>query len=122
VSAWPRAVRYLRVPIYDQNVYLVFDRKVAERCHAYLQLSEPWPISGAGFACAAYNDDGTCCHVVAVFDGGLPTLIHELSHLTWNILRRVGVKVKPTNNEAYAYLIEWLYAQTAPMLPKRGRK
>lgn len=36
------------------------------------------------------------------------TIVHELSHLTFNILKQVGVKYGANNQEPYAYLLESL--------------
>ncbi len=45
------------------------------------------------------------------FDGEPATLIHELCHTTFRILRHADVGISQTNDEAYAYLLDALYSK-----------
>ena len=57
------------------------------------------------------NQSGETLFMIGVFDGDQGTLVHECSHLAFNLLDYVGVPVEAgASNEAYAYLIEFFYS------------
>ena len=39
------------------------------------------------------------------------TLVHEIFHASYFILNRVGIKLKPSTEEAYTYLIQHFYRE-----------
>lgn len=47
---------------------------------------------------------------------GDSTLLHELSHAAFSILHEVGVATGYKHQEAYCYLLEYLYSQTRARL------
>jgi hypothetical protein len=47
--------------------------------------------------------------LIGWFDKNLGTLIHELSHTTFRVLRYAQVGISQTNDEAYAYLMDALF-------------
>ena len=49
--------------------------------------------------------------VIGVFDGGLPTLVHEVSHAVINVFYPTGMSASVETTEAFAYLYESLFEQ-----------
>lgn len=51
-------------------------------------------------------------YIIGWFDKKLSTLVHELAHLTFDVLTYSGVRVSKSNDEAFAYLIDALLDET----------
>jgi len=54
--------------------------------------------------------DSRAVYLVGVFEGGQKTLVHELAHTTFSILAHSSVPVNARNDEAFAYLMDSLFA------------
>lgn len=104
----PSYVRFVRIETYDWTIY-VFDNKekwlrfvlrrmIGSAKVLRKELDECRGITIMNSQCAeAY---------IGVFDGAGHTLVHESIHAAMGVLGNVGVKVKPADNEALAYLVE----------------
>ena len=53
--------------------------------------------------------DGRMTYLVGVFAGGRRTLVHELGHVTFMVLKNCGVNYTSGNHESYCYLLDTLY-------------
>lgn len=62
-------------------------------------------------------DASTNSAYVGVFNCGVGTLAHEMTHAAMHILGGAGVKVTPDNNEALAYLIGHMVEACAGLIP-----
>ena len=50
-------------------------------------------------------------------------LIHELTHVALNILHKVGVRISPDSDEAFTYLVQYLYTAVISLLkPVKKRR
>lgn len=63
-------------------------------------------------------------YLIGWFDRKPATLVHELAHMTFEILTYSGVPISKRNDEAFAYLIDALFAASidASKRVRRGRK
>lgn len=104
----PSYVRLVRVEPYDWSVYVFDDRE------KWLRFVLRRMIGSAKSLREDVNDSRGITQIndwraeayVGVFDGAGHTLVHEAVHVAIEILGHVGVKVKPGDNEALAYLVE----------------
>lgn len=46
--------------------------------------------------------------VIAVFDGRVGSVAHEAVHMSWDILGGANVPITDENNEAQAFLVDWI--------------
>jgi len=46
--------------------------------------------------------------IMGVFDGQVGTVAHEAVHVAWDVLSRANVPVTDENNEAQAFLVDWI--------------
>src|SRR3990167_1682401 len=98
------------IPIYGGKLIISFSKKKYRRNHKKLTKSECNDYLSLGISCA-YCSNNTIVHTVGVFDDSLTTLIHELAHVTFNILNNAGVvinKGKMPSNEEFCYLLDHL--------------
>lgn len=64
-----------------------------------------------GFTQRLDDRKGKSVFVVAVFDGKLETLVHEIAHLSFDICSGRGIEFEEFKaNEAYCYLIGYLFS------------
>lgn len=56
-----------------------------------------------------YSSDHAGYFLVGVFNKDMGTLVHELSHTTFKVLRHVNVRADHKHQEAFAYLNQWLF-------------
>lgn len=55
--------------------------------------------------------------LMAVFDGKAGTIAHEAVHMAWETLSQAGINVDGDNNEAQAYLVDWLLTTFLAQFP-----
>lgn len=60
-------------------------------------------------------------YVCGWFDRNPSTLVHELAHMTFDVLTYSGVPISKRNDEAFAYLIDRLFSESA-RVTKGARK
>ena len=63
--------------------------------------------------------DHKSVYLVGYFDRKPPTLIHELLHTTVQILQHAGVPITAENDEALAYLLDFLYESALSAMNRR---
>lgn len=117
----------LTVPIYEQNVLFVlgYDKQKASEIVAMYGGSDEFVefVRTLKTSAGVCTQDGETGKFLIYMDE-LPrrssqhgTLIHELFHLTEQIMDRVGMKHKPyVSSEAYAYLLGRLTKDTLDVL------
>lgn len=67
------------------------------------------------------NDRGNTCFVIWLKDFTLPTLIHELTHLTMFVLDDKAVPMRRENTEALAYYLEHWFIEITRIWRKHPR-
>lgn len=96
-----------RVAIYDTaTIHLVLDKDIGTAQKRFRNLSDIRDAENCrGFFIYTWpnfyiflNSDLLCKR----------TISHEVFHATMAIMREVGVKTAPGNDEPYAYMIDWL--------------
>ena len=116
---WPgKEVSPYHIPIYGGMVYFVTDREVFADVRSYMTESvEHDDTQRFSLGCVQElmnNETGARCYVMGVFDGDMATLVHELGHLTIDILTNAGIDITEQNSEAFCYLLDTLYQRFAP--------
>lgn len=110
-------VTHIRVDPYDIDLYLITDREAyASVRSAYNK--EPIDLSADAGCSSEYLRQGV--HLVGVFNGKVSTLVHELGHVTINILEWCGVPINSECSEAFCYLQDHLFSKCRPIV-KRNR-
>lgn len=110
-----RKIIKLNTHPYPASVWFTADEAAFMRKRTELTGREPEQMS-IGW-CAATDDRGSM--VVGVFDGGVSTAVHELSHAAINVFHYVGLDVNLHTTEAFAYLLGSLFEQAAKHLEKQ---
>ena len=108
-----------QIPIYNGKVLLCLTREEwASIALAY--DGEPDTENCKGLSIRYLNEEGRT-YVVGVFDGTIDTFAHELAHAAFRILGDVGVPVEDEGaaNEAYAYLLGWLFKEIFPVFQSK---
>jgi hypothetical protein len=101
---WPSHVEKLQVPIYGGKLAICRSRKDYKHCcESYGDDDD-----ASGYAGCAQEYGNPPVYIVGVFSGGLPTLVHELAHVCFMILRRSGVTISQRSDEAYCHLLDAL--------------
>ena len=97
--------------LYGFNVYFMrSSREVYEKeIKSEFDISAPSkPISNATFE--VYDKTGSDVGVIWVSDeSGMKHLIHECFHCTHYIMQDRGMFLHDASEEAYAYLLEWIF-------------
>ncbi len=99
-------VKAIDVPIFHAHVVLYTRRKAFAK-HRLLCTDKPFDVE----SCDGASSDFDPVYLVGVFDGKLATLVHELAHTTFKILRHCGIRADADAQEAFCYLQEWLFEQ-----------
>lgn len=106
----------IKVPIYDLTINFILFEKYEDLYEALnkkgFKLKEDKDFFGlTGFAQVSKR---TKFYIAVLNDKDRDsTLVHELFHLTQDILETVGVEFEARGqNESFAYLIEYLYKET----------
>jgi hypothetical protein len=95
------------IPIYGGRVYCFTSIEDYNSFRAYLKCA-PLDDPSAGY-CTQYHNNitGAILYSVMVADSRPSTLVHELGHLTHQILDFAGVK----DEEAFCYLLDYLFRE-----------
>ncbi len=101
-----------RVPLYGGRVLICPTREAYSRALELLD-GDPDPCTKEYVGVLLELSEGRKpvrkVYLLGWFDQNVGTLIHELSHLTFRVLRHAAVGISQTNDEAYAYLMDALY-------------
>ena len=104
--------RTITIPIYDYKVGVI--------------ISDNW--EEAVEACPLLEKDSRACviemegySIIALPPQPLSTTVHECEHLKNCIWNYIGYKPTATNDEADAYLLEYLYTQITKIIDKHKK-
>lgn len=111
---WPSDTPSIDIPIYFGTVYVTTTLEQFRQCQQYLG-DDPYPNVVAGLCQMYQHGDGDVAYLIGVFDNKLSTLAHELAHTTFKIFKHVGIEIGG-NNEAYCYLLDYLFEQCFPII------
>lgn len=106
------------VPIYGGRVVLCLEREEYDRAHRKLEGESYKYLDEVQGVSSKHASPGRTVYLVGVFKGGAQTLVHELVHTAFSILAHANVPVTKRNDEAYAYLVDHLYAKSIPIMRK----
>ena len=108
---WPKKdVLYVRLPIYEQNVYLFRTRKAMLKAAKYCSVDIGNDYLQGEVERVTNIKDGSVMFWIGVYSKKPHVLAHELTHLTFSIADWVGLTTEPEeNNESAAYLQGWLF-------------
>lgn len=71
---------------------------------------------------------GLCWHdpsngiLVGVFEDGIKTLVHELTHASIFVLNKISANPTDSNGELMAYILEYLFRKATAKKTKQSRK
>ena len=100
---FPKPVKAFTVPIYGGTVLVYHDYKKLHLADAIATGHTDVDNTQPGGECIDQQTPFPQ-YLLGVYDNEAITLIHEVCHLTFFILRNAGVDPMEGNNEAYAYL------------------
>lgn len=106
--SFPKGKKPYYVPLYGGLVYLCTDKDDFAQVYDYMTSSDrgyEMTEGCLGCVCPLSNEDGCAAYVIGVFDAGLNTFVHELSHLAIEVLDRAGCPIDNYTSEAFCYLI-----------------
>lgn len=105
---FPKPIKQIEIPIYGGLVYIFIDRMSFCDAADYLNIKDV-KIRVCGQCITKVDrDTGAVHYLVGVFNNEIPTLVHELAHVTADCLAIAGIAVDNTNNEAFCYLLDYL--------------
>ncbi|WKZ86328.1 hypothetical protein N5B55_05080 [Ralstonia pickettii] len=117
---WPRLVT-VDVPLFSGRVCVTTSRADYEAAARYLgdcgeELQEAiWGALGLT-STYAHLETGEPMHLVGVFDGKPRTLVHELAHVAFDVLDRVGQETDRGGRETFCYLQDYLFERFESVL------
>ena len=115
-------MKNLRVPIYGGQLLLCTQRDEYTKARARYEEDDGESLKdcfGISEKCA--DKKQRVVYLIGVFEGGKQTLVHELAHTTFEILRHASVPISARSDEAFAYLIDCLYEKCAPFVTEERR-
>lgn len=111
-----------KVPLFEHTtVFFCPTREMFyEFCEkAGIPIEPDFELAG-GLTLTCTGEKGGNFYVIAVFDNGLGTLVHEAAHTTFHVLSDVGVvaTTDPSHpaNETYAYMVGRIFDAFFPIL------
>jgi hypothetical protein len=117
---WPK-VHEFYVPIYGGRVVLCRTYEQWRQCVLYLNPNaEVFPTTAG--ATQVWPGVHGSIYIVGVFDSKYRyrTLVHELGHVAFRVLGKAGVETHAgESNEAYCYLLDFLYGECEYQLRKK---
>lgn len=111
---WPRMPN-VEVPLFGGRVCMTTSRAEYEAAARYLGDCDDDLLhaihNALGLTACFRNRDGDALHIVGVFDGMPRTLVHELAHVTFDVLDRVGEDTGRGPRETFCYLQDFLFEE-----------
>ncbi len=110
----PRDSATFRVPLYGGRVLVCFTRDAfQDALEKFGEAPDAHLKEYSGVLQETFEGKKTHRRVwlLGWFDKDVGTLIHELAHTTFRVLRHADVGISQTNDEAYAYLQDALYTK-----------
>lgn len=105
--------------MFRTNVVITYDRE------SFFEVVQEWGSEEHEFDTDVSGlcwDDPENGILVGVFEDGLNTLIHELTHASVFVLKRIGADPLDSNGELMAFLLEYLFSKSLPEKTKQSRK
>jgi len=115
--SFPKGKKPYYVPLYGGLVYLCTDKADFAQVYDYMTSSDrgyEMTDGCLGCVCPLISEENCAAYIVGVFDAGLNTFVHELSHLAIEALDRAGCPIDNHTSEAFCYLIGALTEQFEP--------
>lgn len=119
----------IKIPLYNREVVLIIGQNAKEASEYINNFFTPiLPIEEEspdykGFAWfgeaiqEAFKKPRTTFFIYLNQDNLTNTTVeHEVIHTTWDILNFIGVRVTPTNHEAFTYLFEFILREVRKIL------
>lgn len=108
-------MKKLFVPIYKAPIYFLSNcsEKEAKKQFKPYGFDTEWREGAMGKTIATYfEDDGTIIYGLWIREiRDLSYLVHEVCHLANFILQDRRIVIYPENDEAFAYLVEYLFKE-----------
>ena len=109
--AWPkRDTKHIKIPIYDQDIHVFRTKAAFEKALDHLGMENVYPSLG-GLSLHCEGEDGSALFLVAIFVPTMQVLVHELAHVTFDVLNYVGVSTHHGEQEPYCYLLDHLFEE-----------
>ena len=113
---WPtKKLKFAPVAIYGVNVWLATDIKTHGKAAKVLHTETPTHVSGC-YSSHINENTGEMVFLIGVFNGDDSVLAHECAHAAFGILLNAGVDPLEGNNEAYCYLLGYLFRELKAQL------
>ena len=109
------------VPIYDQVVYVACSREKYREMMQWVGQETGDIDLVAGQSRMMQNPSGHTFVAIGVFEGDESVLVHECAHAAFQVLSHVGVDPTERNNEAYCYLLGFIYREAKKRISLNGR-
>ena len=119
----PNPLKKIKIPLYGGHIWFFTD--VSAYNEASNQLDEDSGESherGVGMTRVYVDEEDRRIYMVGVFDKGLQTLVHELGHVTIIVCEYAGIDPRSGNGEPFCYLLDYLFAEFAPILMGEAAK
>lgn len=104
---WPKSYLYVAKP-YGYEVHCFRDKKTflkaVSLCDYYPEAGDLQATDGI-FYRGRVKDTGRVVWCLAIFDGMLSTLVHEVGHLCFAVFDTIQADAADCNNEPYCYLL-----------------
>ena len=112
--AWPkRDVKYISVPIYDQDVYIFRTEKAFQRAIEHLGMVGDFHLGSGGTAIQCENENtGEQVFLILITLPTMQVLVHEIAHVTFDILKHVGVSAYHDEQEPFCYLLDHIFEES----------
>ena len=108
------------VPIYDQTIYIADSREKYREMMEWVKSDTRDIHIVGGQSRQMQNQDGQSFIAVGVFDNDESTLVHECAHAAFQVLSFVGVDPTERNNEAYCYLLGFIFREAKKRISLNG--
>lgn len=108
------------MPIYDQVIYVAASREKYREMMQWVGCDSDDIDKIGGQSLQMQNQDGNTFIAIGVFDYDEAILVHECGHAAFQILSHVGVDPTERNNEAYCYLLGFIYREAKKRISANG--
>lgn len=114
-------MKKVSVGLYKQEILIFCGRKDIEKYVQKNPVEDGEQLAlqldmSAGLAGVLFGEDGDGRWFIYLEEKDLSTLSHEAVHITYMMLEMVGVQHCAENHEAFAYLQEFIFSETAKKL------